>query len=210
MKKLVIVQAGCFSSGKTTTTKAFAIGEPEEHRIEVDLPGQKGIKTRKVHWTRYDNCAVAGNHHSGTDSNNGPEVVRYALNECLKISDIAIIDGAIVSPRWPDFISEWAEQHQDYQVQVVLVYWDLSIEVQRQRLARRRGESQEELDWNRFEANYISKRRTVEKLVEEHFPERCKVPYELLTIKDYHSTANVVEYLDFCVCNFFGDCEDEI
>lgn len=137
MKYVTIIMAGPGGCGKTTTSQTFAIGEPQEFHEdrEVQLQNRKDIRT--VHWTVYDNCALAGNHASGTDANVGPDVVRQAYEECLKVRRIAIVDGYMSTPRWVEMINAWDEAHPEHEMVSLVVYFHIGLEELLRRLAKR-------------------------------------------------------------------------
>ena len=100
MVKLAIIMAGGGASGKTTTRKAFALGKPQQHFEITEIDTIKGLRSMRVMWTIYDNCALVGNHNSGTDNASGPGSVKHAFFKCLESSDVVIVDGKITSPQW--------------------------------------------------------------------------------------------------------------
>lgn len=142
MKKCVIIMAGGNAAGKTTTTKAFtAESSYTEYKDTRDVPTRKGIRPMKITWTLFPDIGVgvSGNWNNGTDANVGPGSVREAFNECMKVSDIVIVDGAISSPQWLTMIIEWLGLYPDCEVKLVLVHFDLSAEVLLARFATRMG-----------------------------------------------------------------------
>lgn len=137
--KRLIVLAGGSGAGKTTTTNAFARGAYVEHKVLRNVPTQKGVRPMDVHWTVYENCAVAGNRNGTSDSNIGPGAMRESLYECLAVRDIVILDGYVSSPQWPVFCNEWEEAHPECELEILLVHFDLSVEELMRRKAVRLG-----------------------------------------------------------------------
>ena len=137
--KTIIILAGAGSAGKTSTTQAFAEGIPVETKTQEIVPTQKGERLMSCTWTSYNNCAVAGNHNSGTDYNKGPGVTKVAAFYCLEDSDIIIIDGYTSSPQWVSIANEAFELYANANVNVLFVNYDITLEELVRRMAGRRG-----------------------------------------------------------------------
>lgn len=137
MRYLTIVMAGPGGCGKTTTSQTFALGEPREYKELRTVQLQNRKDERDVHWTVYDNCALAGNHASGTDANVGPDVVRQSYEECLMVRRIAIVDGYMSTPRWVEMINDWDAAHPNDDMIVLVVYFHIGLEELIRRLAER-------------------------------------------------------------------------
>jgi len=204
--KIIMIMAGGGAAGKSTTTKAFAEGEPQEFKDKRKIINAKGEEQEKwVHWTLYDNCASCGNHHSGTDSNTGPAVVREAFLECISQRDIIIIDGYTSSPRWIDIVNEWATDNLNQKVEVLCVHFKLSPMELLRRLANRRGVSVESI-----REKYLPSRAGVGRRGDNlvgYFEGRCVCPVTVLEIYDVDSTEDIIDLIDGEVDIIFnGDC----
>ena len=194
------MMAGASASGKTTTTQAFAIGPPEEHKDKVLFQQQKGPAKKWVKWTFYENCGSAGNHSCGSDCNIGPQVIRYAMYKVLEVRDIVIVDGKLCSPQWPVMCNEWPGN-----LAVILLWFRLDPEDILTRLSIRRGEDREvtrELQWTK---TCKQGRRRAELLV-EHFLATNERPLYPIIVDGTHTTRDIVTLLDDKVCQLFGDC----
>lgn len=200
------MMAGGGAAGKTTTTRKFALGEPLEIKEERMCELRNGPDIRNVIWTIYDNCAVAGNHKSGTDANTGPGLVKIAFYEALKAHEIAIVDGMVSSPRWATMCNEWQEENPDFHLEVILLYFKLDPETLMDRLASRRGEDKETFR-ERMWPKCVQLTRRAE-LLFEHFQNLCEVPVRYMYVKDDDTTDDIVALLDDGVCDYFQDCED--
>jgi hypothetical protein len=204
--KVIILFAAGGAAGKTTTRRAFAIGEPEEHREPREVLVKSGMEIRDVLWTYYDNCAVCGNHHSGSDSNTGPGLIKEAMFETLKHRDITIVDGMLLSPRWATMCNEWQEEHPDYLLQVLLIHFNLDPEDLMDRLAMRRGTDKETFRERMYPRCKSLIRRA--QLLVEHFQNLCECRWDELDIYVEDTTEDIVEMMDDAMCDYFKDCED--
>lgn len=200
--KLVIVMAGGGAAGKSTTSKAFAYGTPVEYKDKRDIINAKGgVVVDWVHWTVYDNCALTGNHHSGTDSNGGPSVVDEAFRECMNVVDVVIIDGYTSSPLWIDTVNDWCIDYPDYHVEVLCVHFKLSDEELLRRLANRR-----KVDADSIRAKYLPTRRGVGRRgdnLTKYFQERCVCDVHVIAVADNDTTAQIVQRIDDFVLEYF-------
>lgn len=203
--RLVIIQAGGGAAGKSTTSKAFAIGEPRQFRELRDVETVKGIRPMMVNWTLYDNYALAGNHKSGTDSNTGPGAVRSAFFECMKHRDIVVVDGMVSSPKWALMCNEYADVHPDHALAVLLVHYDFPAEELLRRLANRRNTTPDAIYDSMWDKCVGLVRRA--ELLMEHFSNLCALPQFIIKVKAKHSTAAIVAMMDDKVCEIMGDCE---
>lgn len=205
MKKVAIVMAAGGAAGKSTATKAFAIGDPQEFKDKRIVWTSKGDAEGTVNWTLYDNCAVAGNHHSGTDANTGPGRVIEAFNECLEYRDIAIVDGMISTPRWVLMCNRWQDEHPDDELFVLCLHFNLEAEELLNRLAGRRGVDKETIR-ERMEPRCVALVRRAQVLV-NHFHDKCECEWKLLEIDKFYAPDDIVELLDDEVCKIL-ECEE--
>lgn len=197
----MFLMAGGSAAGKSTTSKAFAVGEPEEFHEKLAVPTRKGIEEKWVHWTLYDNCALAGNHKSGTDANTGPGATKAAFLRCIELSDIIIVDGKINSPQWVEMVNDMASM---YEVEMCVLYFDLEAETLLQRLAIRRGVEKESIRDSMYQKCQEATGRA--DLLVRNVQKLAYVPYSVIMIKDRTSTEEIVDMMDNSVCEFFGDC----
>lgn len=194
-KKVVIIMAGGGAAGKSTTSKAFVFGDPVEYKEKRTITDTRGrVMDEWVKWTLYDDCALVGNHHSGTDSNKGPAVVDSAFQECMQERDITIVDGYASSPLWVDMVNEWQRAHADVEVVVLVVHFDLTPETLLARLAQRRGVTPESIH-----DEYYHSRAGVGKRgdnMKRYFMERCDCEVVVLTVTDDDTTEYIVDLMD--------------
>lgn len=206
MKKVAIVVAGAGACGKTTTTQAFVIGNPEIHIEPREALMRHGMQLANAVWSLYENCGVAGNHKSGTDSNTGPGIVKAAFEEVLKERDIVIVDGMVSSPRWVTMCTDWQERHPIDELIMVLLYYQITPEEVLSRLAHRR-----EVEIESIRAKMMPKclglTRRAELLV-EHVDELWHGDLYQIDIFDDDSTDIIVDAVDETLCEIFGDCDD--
>ena len=200
-KKLAILMAGGSAAGKSTTTLKFAQGEPDENCTIMPVKLRKGVEEVKVWWTVYDNCAVAGKHGSGTDSNNGPAVHRASFNICLQYSDIIIVDGKINSPQWVEMVNDACDE---YDMGLLLLYFNLSAEELLTRLAKRRGVEKESIRESMYEKCYGATTRA--DLLLRNVEKLSKLDWWQIDIDANMSTDTIVEAIDDVACEFFEDC----
>ena len=153
----------------------------------------------------YDNCALAGNHHSGTDSNTGPGATKSAFFECMQHRDIVIVDGMVSTPKWALMCNEYADSQPDQTVAVLLLHFDLPAEELLARLANRRGTTTDEIYDTMWDKCVGLTRRA--QLLMEHFQNLCELPMFVVKVKPNHSTVAIVNMLDEAVCKIMGDCE---
>jgi len=201
-KKLAIIYAGGGAAGKTTTTKAFVQGEPSEYCEERIVETRIGNRPMKVSWTLYGDCAVAGNHHSGTDSNTGPGATKSAFFECLNDMEIAIVDGMISTPKWVTMCNEWQNEFSLYELGVLVLHFDLDAEELLTRLARRRGvdiESIRNTMWDKCVG--LVKRAN---LLVNHFEDLCELPMTILCVWKEDCVDDIVELLDEQIDEYFN------
>jgi hypothetical protein len=193
--KLAVIMAGGSAAGKSTTSKAFAVGSPDEHSTMQVVETQKGPMEKKVFWTFYDNYALAGNHHSGTDANHGPGAVRSALFKCLDSDKrLSIVDGRISSPQWVLALNDWQEYNAlRYELKALCLHFDFTPEDLLTRLAVRRG-TDKEIIREKMMPRCRGWVAAANKLV-DHFNTQCKVPYEVLTIWPEDTTEDIVGLL---------------
>lgn len=205
MKKLLVfLYAGGSAAGKTTTTQSFAVGEPVEHKKELPVHTRKGSQTLPVLWTVYDNCVVLGNHKSGSDANKGPGAIRAAFNEVLRLgeSDTIIVDGKINSPQWIEMVNDVGEE---YDVELVCLYYDISPETLLIRLGKRRGVDPSDivdgLDLCKKFKGYADRFMYNLKL-------RALEAYTTIHINDKYTVEDIVCAMDDVVCTFFEECDE--
>ncbi len=196
------------ASGKTTTRKAFVAGEPEEHKDTRDVPTVKGVRPIPITWTFYDNCALVGNHNSGTDTVNGPGAVKEAFYECLKEYDTVVVDGKITSPQWVHMCNSWQEEHPEDVLEIFLVYFKLTGEELLRRLAGRRGETPEEVLEKTRQDVFQGERRA--SLLMEQFDAMCKLPIIDLEVDKHMCTTDIVWEIDEYVLEHFQEQDKEL
>ena len=200
--KIVLVMAGSGSAGKSTTTKAFAIGKPEEHMYLLDWTDRSNKpRNDKVKYTLYDNCALTGNHHSGTDCNNSPSMIKSVFKKCMRARDIVIVDGFCSSPQWVDMINDWNETH----AHVLLLYFDLTAEEVLERLAIRRGVDKESIRERMYGKS--QRRPTV---MRGHFENRSEWPVTIVNVVVGHSTEEIVDNIDAAIEEIWEDYGYEV
>lgn len=202
--KAVIIMAGAGASGKTTTTKAFAFGDPVEYKIRMPAPLRKGIEVVPINWTLCDNCGITGNFRSGTDSNTGPGLVEIAFEEVMKLRDVVIVDGMVSSPRWASMVTKWRDFHPGEEVVVVLLHFDLPAEEVLARLAKRRGVKPSEIRQKMLPKCESLDRRA--KLLVQHVYNLWDGDIYELKVMPEDSTDAIVAALDDTLCEIFGDC----
>lgn len=188
--KILIIMLGGGASGKTTTTNAFGVGQPIELREVVEVPTRKGLVEKRVVWTLYDNCGVAGNIHSTTDANNGPGAVLRAAGQCLAARDIIIIDGRIIVPSWVLNFNNHDNMH------VIFLHFDLTAEQLLVRLQQRRGVTAEEVA---YMLPTCEKQRRMAAGYAERLPPMTKHDYSLIRVSGAWTTEMIVEALDLVV-----------
>lgn len=200
---VVVVMAGNGGAGKTTTTRTFAIGEPEEviTKEKIVLARNGETVERKCVYTLYENCAVAGNHNSGTDANNSPQLVRIALERCLDNRDVAIIDGYMSTSQWVHSINNCVGVER-----VIIVQFDLTMPELLRRVAGRLGIAVEDLPEKRIERAKSNITRPL--VLIRHFTELSKVPFEVIEVWDEDSPDDIVAEIDMAICDVFQDCEE--
>lgn len=199
-KLLVFLYAGGSAAGKTTTTKQFAVGNPDEHCEVVSVPTRKGMEDKKVYWTEYDNCATCGSHKAGADSNNGPGAIKAAFHRCLRLSDTILVDGKINSPQWVEMVNSVACDYDD--VLIVTLYYQLSAETLLQRLAGRRGVGKESIRESMFKKCQVATGRAT--LLVNNVKKLATTPYEIVNIGDDMTTDDIVYIMDDIVMDYFG------
>lgn len=186
--RIAIVMAGAGSAGKSTTTKAYAIGEPDERKFSCDWIDRTGNpRNNDVKYTLYENCALTGNHHSGTDCNNAPSLVKAAFDVCVKERDVVIVDGFCSSPQWVYMIND----NEDYNFHVIVIYFNLTAEEILTRLAKRRGVDKESIR-ERMYGRSVGR----PDVLLRRFDESCKWPYDVIEVFYETSTEEIVELLD--------------
>lgn len=202
-KNLAIIIAGAGACGKTTTTNAFAMGEPEEHKEEMPCLMRNGWEPRDVSWVIWDNSGVAGNIKSTTDANIGPGVVRNAFNKCLERRRVVIVDGYMSSPQWVDMCNDWDEEHYpDEELVVLILEFILKPEELLERLAERRGVDKEEIRekmYPKMEAN-TGRPKTLLK----HFNNKCELEMHHVVVYVDDSTDEIVDLMDEAVADIMG------
>jgi len=207
VKKVAIIVAGAGACGKTTTTQAFAVGNPEMHKELRVADLRHGPKEVPVNWTLYENCAVTGNHQSGTDSNTGPGLVEISFYECMKERDVVITDGMVSSPRWVTMVGKWADSHPEDDISIMLIHYDLDPEEVLNRLARRRGVNKESIRVKMFpKCDGLTHRA---ELLVRHVYNLWPGDIWHLTIGNADTTDEIVEAMDSMLCEIFGDCYEE-
>lgn len=206
MDKLLFVLAGGGAAGKSTTSKAFAIGEPVQFKEERVVLTRKGDRPMGVNWTLYDNYALVGNHKNGTDSNTGPGAVKESFLECITARDIIIIDGFVSSPQWAQFCVDWQKSHPEHTLYVAIVHFDLTPEQLLDRLAMRRGVPKEE-SYERMAPRFEGYAKRPGLLIDS-FNRTCpQFIYDILHVIVEHTTDEIVEMMDDIVDELFGDVE---
>ena len=205
-KKAVIIIAGAGACGKTTTTQAFCIGKPDEYRVVRSCLMRNGYQDMQIIYSLYDNCAITGNHTSGTDSNTGPGLVEMSFQECMQRRDIVVVDGMVSSPRWVTMVAEWHKKYPEDDISILLVHFDIEpMEVLR-RLANRRGVSTKSI-YDKMMPKCIGLTRRAQLLV-KHVYNLWDGDTYTLTVKDRDGTVKIVEAMDKVICEIFGDCDD--
>lgn len=189
--KIVVIMVGCGAAGKTTTTQTFAEGVPHEYMETRIVSTRAGDRPMSVVWTVYDNCAVAGSHHSGTDANNSVSCATEAMMECAKVRDIIIIDGYMSSPRWVHTANAIIN---DDVGGIVAVYFNLSPQETVTRLARRRGVSVESI-WDKMYPKHKGLVSRVTGML-NHIRKLATVKYEIVTITALMSPNEIVYAID--------------
>lgn len=194
MKRLVIVYAGGSAAGKSTTSKAFATGIPDEHKQKQVVETAKGFAEKTIHWTFYNNYALAGNHHSGTDANQGPGAVKAALYKCLESDKVlSIVDGRISSPQWVTMLNEWQEQHPEHKLIALCLHFDFTPEELLTRLAIKRGVDKESIRERMYPRcrGWVSESNALVR----HFQNLCEIPNDYLDVYPEDSTSDIVELM---------------
>lgn len=202
--KAVIIMAGAGASGKTTTTKAFAIGNPVEYKVKLPAPLRHGVEVVPIDWTLCDNCGITGNFRSGTDSNTGPGLVEISFEKVMKERDVVIVDGMVSSPRWASMVTKWQDSHPEEDVVVILLHFDLPPEEVLARLARRRGVKPSEIRQKMLPKCESLDRRA--KLLVQHVHDLWTGDIYELKVLPEDSTDDIVAALDDTLCEIFGDC----
>lgn len=201
-QKLCIFLLGAGASGKSTTTKAFANGNPVQYQEMIDANTMKGIRPMKTTWTVYNNCALAGNHNSGSDANNGPGVIRSAWLKCMDASNIVIVDGMMISPQWAQMVQNWAGDHKNVQLGILLVHFDLTAEQVLERLSSRRGVDKESIRSKMMEKCIRNVARPIDGF--RYFDDHCSsIPTTTLKIYVEDSTAEIVKLMQNEVDEYF-------
>lgn len=201
MKFVTIVLNGPGGCGKTTTSQAFALGEPQEFK-ELRMVQLKNRKDeRKIYWTVYDNCALAGNHASGTDANVGPDVIRQAYEECLKTRRIAIVDGYQSSPRWVEMINKWQDEHPEHKMISLVVYYNVGLEELNRRVAKRLEIDVGELSDARIKRSKGNLRRPI--VLMKHFETIGETELWVLDVEEEDSPEDIVDMLDASLQGIF-------
>ena len=205
-KKYVIMMAGASGAGKSTTTKAFVIGNPIYTRCKLPVDVRAGTIQGNVHWTVYDNCAVLGSPQNGADANRGPGFIRVAFTNVLQqnLSDVIIIDGKIDSPHWVHMINEVKEC---YEFKILVLYFELTAEELLHRLAKRRNESVDVMRNNGWYDKCVRDAKSADNLVTS-VVSLSNVPYDIVTLTEAYTTAKIVELMDSSVCEYLGGCDD--
>lgn len=189
--RIVIVMAGAGSAGKSTTTLAYSEGVPDERSFEFDWIDRSGKdRKNKVKYTIYDNCALTGNHKSGTDVNNAPAMVKAAFDKCVKERDVVIVDGFCSSPRWVDMIND----NKDYDFHVVFLHFDFTAEQILTRLAKRRGVDKEDIREKMY-----GKSVPRPSVLLRRFDENATFPFDIIDVFYEDSTETIVELIDDAV-----------
>jgi len=186
--RIVIVMAGAGSAGKSTTTLNYAIGDPDERDFEFDWEDRNGNPRHdKVKYTLYENCALTGNHKSGTDCNNAPSLVKAAFQKCIEERDVVIVDGFCSSPQWAIMIDE----QEGYDFHVVILHFDFTAEEILTRLASRRG-----VDKESIRERMYGKSVNRPGVLLRRFDELCHWPQDVITVYYDDSTEEIVKMLD--------------
>lgn len=196
-KLLVFMYAGGSASGKTTTTKTFANGVPDERSQKMEVSTAKGTQIKSVKWTFYENCAVTGNHHSGTDANSGPGAVRSAFFQCAQEYDVVLVDGKINSPQWVEMVND---VRYAYDVTMVELYYQLKPETLLHRLAQRRGVEVESIRLSMYDK--CVRYTKVADLFHRNIKKLALVPYETVYIDDNMSPDAIVKLMDGMVYKY--------
>jgi len=205
-KQIALLMAGGGAAGKTTTTKAFVEGKPEEHKELKVVPTRKGMQEAKVFWTLFDNCGLAGNYHSGTDANVGPGATEAAFLECADCRDIVIVDGMISTPKWIEMCNRYANE-KNPNMEILLLYFNLPAEALLSRLANRRKVDKESIRASMWDKCVGLVRRA--ELLVLNCEKLAKIPYTVLEVYEEDTTEDIVELLDIELCELFQDCEDD-
>ncbi len=200
--KIVIIIAGAGASGKTTTTQAFVHGVPEEYRVMRECKMRNGLEMMQVIFTLYHNCAITGNHKSGTDSNTGPGIVEVSFRECMKRRDIVIVDGMVSSPRWVLMCKEWVDKNPKDDISILLVHFDIKPEETLRRLANRRGVTTKSI-YAKMMPKCIGLTRRAELLV-NHVYNLWDGDIWYLQVKDKDSTKAIVNSMNAMVKEILG------
>jgi hypothetical protein len=194
VKNVAVIIAASGAAGKTTTTQTFAIGQPQEFVDVRPCRLKAGWEDRRVHWTLYDNCAVSGNHHSGTDANNGPWMVREGMFEALKHRRIVIVDGYTSSPQWVEMCNEWdAAHYPEQELAVFILEIDLPADEVMKRLSQRRNKPLEEVQQTmakKVAGNILRPRRLI-----GHFMRDCDLELVHAVVGKDHSPAQIAEVM---------------
>ena len=190
--KVAIVMAGGGAAGKSTASKAFAIGDPvEKYELGRWYDRNDVGKVQGVNVTLYDNYALTGNHKSGTDANQAPDLVRLAAWRALGERDIIIVDGMVSSPQWVSMLNNWPGETP---LHVLLVHFDLPAETLMDRLASRRGKDKETFRERMYPKCEGLVRRA--ELLVGHFEDDCKRPMEKLVVDELATPEEIVEAMD--------------
>lgn len=185
--KVAVFLLGAGGSGKTTSRIAFCKGGPRETRLETSLFDKEG-RPRKMYYTQYDNCSLAGNATTGTDANIGPAIIRDSFVECTKLNDIIMIDGVMSSKMWVEMINEYPED-----MEVLLVHFNLSKDEVVKRLMNRRrnnGKIEDALPEKTLNNSLAFLQRAVSTM--KHFEKSCTKQCHKIEIVDSDNTQDIV------------------
>lgn len=201
-QKLVIFLAAASGSGKSTTSKAFAVGEPEQHQKMMSVDTRIGKQDKKISWTLYDNYALAGTHNAGSDANNGPGAIRESFYICMNLRDIVVVDGMMSSPQWAEMVRDWNLENKDYKLGILIVHFDIDSEEVLRRLAGRRGVSKESIREKMMPKCIANVKRPIHLM--GHIDNICdNIPTTTLKIYKDDDTAKIVELMDEQVADWF-------
>lgn len=201
LKKLAILMAGGSAAGKTTARKLFAQGEPIEAFVFMTLDMRKGPTEAKVSYTLYDNCSVTGNHHSGADGNSGPAAHRASFERLLPLSDIIIVDGKINSPQWIEMVNDACDE---YDMGLLLLYFNVSAETLLTRLAQRRGVEKESIRESMYQKCVEATGRA--DLLVRNTVKLSELDWWQIDIDEDMTPEDIVDEMDAVACEWFGDC----
>ena len=200
-KRLVILMAGGSAAGKTTARKLFAQGEPEEYFKMMTINMRKGPAEQKIWYTVYDNCSVTGNIRGGADSVSGPAAHRASFELCLPLSEIIIVDGKINSPQWVLMTNDACAE---YDVGLLLLYFNLSAETLLTRLAKRRGVEKESIRESMYKKCEGATSRA--DLLVRNTVKLSELDWWQIDIDEDMTPEDIVDEMDAVACEWFGDC----